>query len=85
MKTAISVPDDTFRRVEAASDRLGVSRSRFFTDAAEAYLKSIDRHDLTARINAALLLRAETEVTEDAALTAASTALFARHLDAEPW
>lgn len=35
VKTAISLPDDTFQRVEAAAKRLGVSRSEFFARAAE--------------------------------------------------
>jgi predicted transcriptional regulator len=38
MKTAISIPDDLFREVEACSRRLKVSRSRFFASAAREYL-----------------------------------------------
>ena len=34
MKTAISLPEDTFRRVERAARRLGMSRSEFFARAA---------------------------------------------------
>ena len=39
MKTAISVPDDTFDRVERLAKRLGVSRSEFF-----AAVPAISRH-----------------------------------------
>lgn len=38
MKTAISIPDDLFREVEACTRRLRVSRSRLFTDAAREYI-----------------------------------------------
>jgi metal-responsive CopG/Arc/MetJ family transcriptional regulator len=34
MKIAISLPDETFERVAAASKRLGLSRSEFFARAA---------------------------------------------------
>ena len=38
MKTAISVPDPVFERVDREAKRLGVSRSEFFAKAAERYL-----------------------------------------------
>jgi metal-responsive CopG/Arc/MetJ family transcriptional regulator len=38
MKTAISIPDDLFRAVEACSRRLKLSRSRLFASAAREYL-----------------------------------------------
>jgi hypothetical protein len=34
LKTAISIPDQVFRRAEAAAKRLGLSRSELFTRAA---------------------------------------------------
>jgi predicted transcriptional regulator len=45
MKTAISIPDDLFHRVENLSRRLKVSRSRFFAAAANEYLA---RHDVSS-------------------------------------
>jgi metal-responsive CopG/Arc/MetJ family transcriptional regulator len=42
VKTTISLPDDTFRRVDDAAKRLGVSRSEFFARAAERWLESLD-------------------------------------------
>ncbi len=56
MKTAISVPDATFERAERQAEALGVSRSEFFTRAAQRYLEELDTHSLTARIDAALAL-----------------------------
>lgn len=54
MKTAISLPDDTFRRVDGAAKRMGVSRSEFFARAAERWLNALEEDDTTAAINAAI-------------------------------
>ncbi len=54
MKTAISIPDATFARVEASAARLGVSRSEFFARAAERWLAELDGAETTAAINAVL-------------------------------
>ena len=56
MKTAISMPDETFARVTERAELLGLSRSELLTRAAVAYLESLDADSLTARINAALEL-----------------------------
>ena len=56
MKTAISLPDDTFDRASRRAKELGVSRSQFFATAAQRYLDSLDRESLTARIDQALAL-----------------------------
>lgn len=54
MKTAISLPDETFARVEAAAGRLGMSRSEFFARAAERWLEALDDEQTTDAINRAL-------------------------------
>jgi predicted DNA-binding protein len=54
MKTAISLPDETFTRVEQAAKRLGVSRSEFFARAAERWLDDFDEDETTDAINRAL-------------------------------
>ena len=54
MKTAISLPDATFARVEDAAKRLGVSRSEFFARAAERWLDDLDDDQTTDAINRAL-------------------------------
>jgi len=54
VKTAISLPDNTFRRVEAAAKRMGVSRSEFFARAAERWLDALQQDDTTAAINRAI-------------------------------
>ena len=54
MKTAISLPDDTFQRVDAAARRMGVSRSEFFAKAAERWLDTLQGDETTAAINRAI-------------------------------
>jgi len=54
MKTAISLPDDTFHRVDRAAKQLGLSRSEFFARAAESWLAAIDDEGTTDAINVAL-------------------------------
>lgn len=38
MKTAISIPDEVFRRAERAAKRLGISRSELYTKAITEFL-----------------------------------------------
>ena len=66
MKTAISVPDDTFRRVEDRAAALHMNRSEFFATAAEHYLRELDASSLTDEINAAVD-RGDEHVTTEAA------------------
>jgi hypothetical protein len=54
VKTAISVPDETFDRVERAAGRLGVSRSEFFARAAERWLDALEEDETTEAINRAI-------------------------------
>jgi metal-responsive CopG/Arc/MetJ family transcriptional regulator len=54
MRPAISVPDETFRRVEQAVKRLGVSRSQFYVRAAQRWLDALEHEDATDAINLAI-------------------------------
>lgn len=54
MKTAISVPDETFDAVEQASARLGISRSQFYARAAQRWVDELSNESLTAAIDASL-------------------------------
>ena len=54
MKTAISVPDETFERASQAAADLGMSRSELFSRAAERYLDELQTQSLTTDIDAAL-------------------------------
>ena len=52
MKTAISIPDRLFKSSERAARKMGVSRSRFITNAVSHYLHDIAQCDVTERLNA---------------------------------
>jgi len=53
VKTAISVDEQVFHRVERLAKRLHVSRSQFFTQAARHMIQRDENLDLLRRINAA--------------------------------
>jgi metal-responsive CopG/Arc/MetJ family transcriptional regulator len=69
MKTAISVPDETFAQVERHAKALGMTRSQFYTTAARRYLDQLEAESLTGQINAIVDL-----VGVDESNIAASTA-----------
>jgi metal-responsive CopG/Arc/MetJ family transcriptional regulator len=54
MKTAISVPDDTYEEASRQAAELGISRSEFFARAARRYLEELASSSLTEQINEAL-------------------------------
>ena len=54
MKTAISIPDDTFERATTRARDLGMSRSEFFATAAQHYLDELDAQSITVLIDTAL-------------------------------
>src|SRR5271155_3737548 len=51
MKTAVSMPDDLFRRAEAAARRLRVSRSGLYAKAIAEFLKGQQGNAITERLN----------------------------------
>jgi metal-responsive CopG/Arc/MetJ family transcriptional regulator len=55
VKTAISLPDDTYEQATRQAAELGISRSEFFARAARNYLDQLAVQSLTRQINAALL------------------------------
>ncbi len=54
VKTAISVPDDTFAAVDAAATKLGISRSQFYARAAQRWVDELEGDALIAQIDASL-------------------------------
>lgn len=76
MKTAISLPDETYERASKRADDLGMSRSEFFARAAQRYLDDLESESLTGQIDDALAyIGGPDESTEDA--TAAGRRLLA--------
>jgi metal-responsive CopG/Arc/MetJ family transcriptional regulator len=72
VKTAISLPDTTFERVQRAAQELGVSRSEFFARAAERWLDDLENDRTTEAINQAIA-----DVPQDTAFTDAAAAALA--------
>jgi hypothetical protein len=52
VKTAISVPNETYDRAERAAKKHGMSRSQFYSTAADRYATELESDDLTAAIDA---------------------------------
>lgn len=80
MKTAISVPDDTYEEASRQAAQLGISRSEFFARAARRYLEELTSRSLTEQINEAL--RA---VGDDDSNAAAAAVGRARLADPDDW
>ena len=68
MKTAISLPDDTYEQATRQAQALGISRSEFFARAARSYLDQLASHSLTQQIDEAL----RTAVDDSSAAAAAA-------------
>ncbi len=68
MKTAISLPEDTFEQATKQAAELGISRSEFFARAARRYLDDLASRSLTQQIDEAL----QTAGCDDSAAAAAT-------------
>ncbi|NOY57226.1 MAG: hypothetical protein GXP34_14765 [Actinobacteria bacterium] len=51
MKTAVSLPDDLFRRAEKLAARLGIARSRLYAQALAEYLDAHADDQVTEALN----------------------------------
>jgi metal-responsive CopG/Arc/MetJ family transcriptional regulator len=68
VKTAISLPDDTYAQASRRAAELGISRSEFFARAARRYLDELASQSLTQQIDEAL----ETATADDSNAAAAA-------------
>jgi metal-responsive CopG/Arc/MetJ family transcriptional regulator len=53
VRTAISIPESLFERVDAFAKRAQISRSRLFALAVEDYLRQVENEELLQAINEA--------------------------------
>ena len=53
MKTAVSIPDDVFKRAERLARRTKKSRSQLFSDALKEYVERHATEEITEAMNAA--------------------------------
>ena len=83
MKTAISIPDELFDRLDAHARERGESRSGLVAEAVRAYLRKLEDEEITRRFNEAY---SDPElVAESLALAAEGKRAFARILERDPW
>lgn len=66
MKTAISVPDETFEQATRQAAELGISRSEFFSRAARRYLDELAARSLTEQVNDVLQVVGDDDSAADA-------------------
>jgi len=78
MKTAISIPNDVFARVNQMARRRKMSRSALFTAAAAEYVERHRSDDVTRRLN-------DVYSKEDSALDPTLARLQAASLPKEEW
>lgn len=67
MKTAISIPDDVFRRAERLAKQRKVSRSQLYTAAILRLLEAEPKDDVTRTYNSAFADDAPDPLTREAA------------------
>lgn len=74
MKTAISIPDDVFRRADRLAKKLRVSRSELYARAVARFLQEHGREGITKALDA---LYAEQPSDLDPRIAAAQTSSIA--------
>ena len=78
MKTAISVPDEIFSRVDQLARLRRTSRSAIFTEAAREYVQTHRQESVTERLN-------QVYGTQDSALDPVVARIQAHSLSKEEW
>jgi len=81
VKTAISLPDETFRLATERASQLGISRSELFSTAVRHYLDELDESSLVSQIDAVADVANEDKAAR--AAVGAGHRLFAE--EAEGW
>lgn len=66
VKTAISVPDETFRLATERAAQLGISRSELFSTAVRRYLDELDASSIVSQIDAVAELANDDESVRSA-------------------
>lgn len=75
MKTAISLPDELFEKVEQLAEELRLSRSRIFTEAVRDYIARRRDEEILQALNR---VYSETETKEEKTLRKQSKKHYAR-------
>jgi metal-responsive CopG/Arc/MetJ family transcriptional regulator len=78
MKTAVSIPEPLFQAADRLAKRLGMPRSRLYSQAIERYVAEAEEHDVTALLN-------EIYFGETAELDPALAALQSASIPRDSW
>lgn len=78
MKTAISIPDQTFEAAEQLTKRLGISRSELYSKAISSYIKEHRNDSVTKALN-------EIYATEKSSLDKAAQFLQFTSISKDKW
>jgi hypothetical protein len=78
MKTAVSVPDPVFHAGEKLAHRLGISRSRLYSQALQEFVQKHDDEEITRRLN-------EVYKSESSEIDPVVARIAARALPKESW
>jgi metal-responsive CopG/Arc/MetJ family transcriptional regulator len=82
VKTAISLDEELFDKVNKLAQELRVSRSRLFTLAVKEYLKKQENRALLAKLNEAFSDQSDDEVRK---ISSAMKAKHSKLLRQDPW
>ena len=82
MKTAVSLPDDLFEKVEELAEELHLSRSRIFAEAVQDYIAKRKNEEILRTLNT---VYSEAETEAEKTLRKYSKKRYARTLKAEKW
>lgn len=78
MKTAISIPDEIFKKAERTARKLGISRSELYARAVAEFVQVYGQRDVTRRLD-------EVYGEDGSSLDLVMVDLQARSLDQEDW
>jgi predicted transcriptional regulator len=82
VKTAISMPESTFREADRLAKRMRIPRSRFFAQAVEAYVRRWKDRQIMQRLNE---VHKGPPDAEDKAFLEASHRLLAKLTERDRW
>ena len=82
MKTAVSLPDDLFEKVDQLAEELHLSRSRIFAEAVRDYIAKQKNEEILRTLNQ---VYSEAETEEEKTVRKKNKKRYARTLKAEKW
>ncbi|MBI5558736.1 MAG: ribbon-helix-helix protein, CopG family [Deltaproteobacteria bacterium] len=85
VKTAISLDEELFDKINKLAHELHVSRSRLFTIAVEDYLKKQENQSLLAQLNSAYSAQPDDDDDEERKISQSMRDKHTRMIERESW